>query len=126
MGARSAKKLRSAIRQTLAENQKLILVNANGLRERAIRGCRRAIDDFGVESLLAGAFMTAYAGGALRIIGTSDGVKAALERDGAIRKKRGIIVIEDRHKLERRACECYADIQRHYRRLLPGVLAGPS
>jgi len=51
-------------------------------------------------------------------------VTTALERDGAIRKKRGVIVIEDRRRLEHRACECYADLQRHYQRLLPGVLVG--
>jgi CRP-like cAMP-binding protein len=44
-----------------------------------------------------------------------------LESDGAIRKSRGVIVIADRPKLEREACECYAYLRRHFERVLPGV-----
>jgi CRP-like cAMP-binding protein len=44
-----------------------------------------------------------------------------LEGQGAIRKGRGVIIILDRSKLEHQACECYADLHRHFDRLLPGV-----
>jgi len=45
----------------------------------------------------------------------------ALERAGTITKERGVIEITDRAQLERRACECYSYLLRHYGRVLPGV-----
>ena len=44
-----------------------------------------------------------------------------LEKSGAIVKGRGIIIIVNRKKLERQACECYAYLRRHFERVLPGV-----
>lgn len=44
-----------------------------------------------------------------------------LEKSGAIGKRRGLITILDREKLERQGCECYAYMRRHFDRLLPGV-----
>jgi CRP-like cAMP-binding protein len=44
-----------------------------------------------------------------------------LERAGAIVAGRGIVEIRNRGQLERRACECYGYLHRHYERLLPGV-----
>ena len=44
-----------------------------------------------------------------------------LEKTGAIERSRGMITVMDRGKLERRACECYAYLRRHYDRLLPNV-----
>ncbi len=42
-----------------------------------------------------------------------------LGRDGLIAYRRGRITVLDRAALERRACECYAVVEREYRRLLP-------
>lgn len=44
-----------------------------------------------------------------------------LEKTGCIEKSRGAVTITDRKKLERRACECYGDLRRHFERMLPGV-----
>jgi CRP-like cAMP-binding protein len=44
-----------------------------------------------------------------------------LEQKGAIHRARGTILIVNRRKLERQACECYAYLRRHFERLLPGV-----
>ena len=46
-----------------------------------------------------------------------------LQRDGLIRYRRGRITILDREGLERRACECYAVVQKEYARLLPATTA---
>jgi CRP-like cAMP-binding protein len=48
-------------------------------------------------------------------------VAGVLEKRGAIERRRGVITIQDRSKLERQACECYASLRRHYERMLPGV-----
>lgn len=48
-------------------------------------------------------------------------IMRGLARIGAIRTVRGHIVIMDRETLERRSCECYANLRSHYERLLPGV-----
>ena len=50
-------------------------------------------------------------------------ITTKLQHQGAIEKKRGAIVVADRRKLEHQACECYAHLQQHYNRLLPGVLS---
>jgi len=42
-----------------------------------------------------------------------------LQDAGIIRYSRGHIAVLDRHQLEKRACECYAALQREYDRLLP-------
>jgi CRP-like cAMP-binding protein len=47
----------------------------------------------------------------------------ALQRAGAIRYRRGRIVVLDRPALERRSCECYGVVKREYDRLLPPVTA---
>jgi CRP-like cAMP-binding protein len=55
-----------------------------------------------------------------------EGVTAAalkLQRDGTIRYRRGRIEVLDRSALERHACECYAVVEREYRRLVPLALA---
>lgn len=44
-----------------------------------------------------------------------------LDRAGAITRRRGLVTIADRAKLEARACECYGYLKRHFERLLPGV-----
>jgi CRP-like cAMP-binding protein len=44
---------------------------------------------------------------------------ANLQRAGLIRYRRGHITVLDRPGLEQRTCECYAVVQREYRRLLP-------
>ena len=44
-----------------------------------------------------------------------------LEQSGAIMVGRGFVEIRNRRQLERRACECYGYLRRHYERLLPGV-----
>jgi CRP-like cAMP-binding protein len=42
-----------------------------------------------------------------------------LERDGLITYRRGLITVIDRAGLEKRACECYAVVNRETKRLLP-------
>lgn len=44
-----------------------------------------------------------------------------LERTGAIARRRGMVTIANRAKLESLACECYGYMKRHFERLLPGV-----
>jgi len=51
-------------------------------------------------------------------------VLGKLESDGVIRRSRARITILDRPKIERRACECYAYMRRHFDRMLPGVYPG--
>ncbi len=46
-----------------------------------------------------------------------------LQRAGLIRYARGRIVVLDRERLQRRACECYAVVQKEYARLLPEKVA---
>ena len=48
-------------------------------------------------------------------------IMRGLARSGAIRTGRGQIMIADREQLERRSCECYANLRNHYERILPGV-----
>jgi CRP-like cAMP-binding protein len=43
-----------------------------------------------------------------------------LQQAGLIRYARGHISVLDRHKLEKRSCECYAVVKKEYDRLLPG------
>ena len=81
MGAASAKKLRSAISDTIAENQRLILVKLSGLGQGQ-DSPQPPMDDFGVESLLAGAFMASYADGALRLFGANE-LTEFLNQNGA-------------------------------------------
>jgi DNA-binding MarR family transcriptional regulator len=51
------------------------------------------------------------------------GVLGRLEKGGAIRRSRGVVIVINRRKLEKQACECYAYVQRHFQRLLPKVAA---
>ena len=44
-----------------------------------------------------------------------------LETSGAIETGRGLILIKDRPRLERQACECYAHLREHYDQVLPRV-----
>ncbi len=44
-----------------------------------------------------------------------------LQKSGAIMRGRGTVTIVDRGMLERRSCECYGYLRRHFERLLPGV-----
>ena len=46
-----------------------------------------------------------------------------LQAAGLIHYSRGKITVTDRSKLQARACECYAVVQREYQRLLPNVTA---
>jgi CRP-like cAMP-binding protein len=46
-----------------------------------------------------------------------------LQKAGLIRYQRGHITVLDRHKLEQRACECYAVVKKEYDRLLPATTA---
>lgn len=48
-------------------------------------------------------------------------VVGQLERIGAIKNGRGMIMIADRGILERKACECYSELRRHFEKLLPDV-----
>ena len=48
-------------------------------------------------------------------------VSGRLQQAGLIRARRGAVEIVDREGLERAACECYAAVEGHYRRLLPEV-----
>ena len=82
MGAASAEKLRSSIREVLAENQKLVLLDVSGLGQVEEDG-ERPIDDFGIESILAAAFMTSYAGGVLRVFGASSEIAKVFEQADA-------------------------------------------
>lgn len=50
---------------------------------------------------------------------TVTAVARSLQEKGAIRYRRGVVDIVDRHGLEQIACECYAAIRRNYARLLP-------
>ena len=52
---------------------------------------------------------------------TVTAVARALQADGLIRTGRGRIEIIDRPRLERRACECYGQVEAHFHRLLPEV-----
>jgi CRP-like cAMP-binding protein len=42
-----------------------------------------------------------------------------LQADGIIQTRRGRVEIRDRRKLERRACECHAQVEAHFKKLLP-------
>lgn len=42
-----------------------------------------------------------------------------LQADGVLLTRRGRVEIVDRRKLERRACECYGQVEAHFRRVLP-------
>jgi len=44
-----------------------------------------------------------------------------LQADGIIQTRRGRVEIRDRRKLERRACECYGQVEAHFARLLPEI-----
>ena len=48
-------------------------------------------------------------------------VSRRLQEAGLIRARRGMVEIVDRDGLERAACECYAAVEGHYRRLLPEI-----
>ena len=48
-------------------------------------------------------------------------VSGRLQQAGLIRARRGAVEIIDREGLERAACECYAAVEGHYRRLLPEI-----
>jgi len=52
---------------------------------------------------------------------TVTAVARSLQEDGLIRTGRGRIEIIDRPRLERRACECYSQVEAHFHRLLPEV-----
>jgi CRP-like cAMP-binding protein len=52
-------------------------------------------------------------------------VIGALEKTGAIERRRGMIVVTDRQALEGQSCECYANLRHHYEKLLPGVYPEP-
>jgi CRP-like cAMP-binding protein len=52
---------------------------------------------------------------------TVSAVARALQDQGLIRYRRGSIRILDRTAIERRACECYASVERHFREVLPEV-----
>ena len=52
---------------------------------------------------------------------TVSAVAGSLQDQGLIRYRRGIIRILDREGVERRACECYASVERHFREVLPEV-----
>uniref|UniRef100_B0T045 Putative transcriptional regulator, Crp/Fnr family n=1 Tax=Caulobacter sp. (strain K31) TaxID=366602 RepID=B0T045_CAUSK len=52
---------------------------------------------------------------------TVTAVAKALQDEGLIRNGRGRIEILDRARLERRACECHAQVEAHFQRLLPEV-----
>jgi CRP-like cAMP-binding protein len=48
-------------------------------------------------------------------------IAGELAREGIIERKRGVVKVCSRKKLEARACECYGYLRRHFERLLPGV-----
>jgi CRP-like cAMP-binding protein len=50
---------------------------------------------------------------------TVSGVARVLQERGLISYSRGRLVILDRAAIERCACECYADVQSHFRAMLP-------
>jgi CRP-like cAMP-binding protein len=52
---------------------------------------------------------------------TISAVARALQEQGLIRYRRGTIHILDRREIERRACECYEAVARHFRTVLPEV-----
>jgi CRP-like cAMP-binding protein len=52
---------------------------------------------------------------------TVTAVAKALQDEGMIRNGRGRIDILDRARLERRACECHAQVEAHFLRMLPEV-----
>ena len=52
---------------------------------------------------------------------TVTAVAKALQDEGLIRTGRGRIEILDRPRLERRACECHAQVEAHFQRMLPEV-----
>lgn len=48
----------------------------------------------------------------------------ALQRQGAISYRRGVIQIENRAILEAAACECYETVRQHFDKVLPGLYPG--
>lgn len=54
---------------------------------------------------------------------TVTAVSKRLQDAGLIRYRRGAMEVLDREGLERAACECYAAVENHFRRLLPTVAA---
>jgi CRP-like cAMP-binding protein len=52
---------------------------------------------------------------------TVTAVAKALQDEGLIRTGRGRIEILDQPRLERRACECHAQVEAHFQRMLPEV-----
>lgn len=71
-------------------------------------------DELHVTQEFVGQMLGVHRSYATRVLG-------AFESDGAIKRSRARITILDRPKIERRACECYACMRRHFDRLLPGV-----
>ena len=52
---------------------------------------------------------------------TVSAVARSLQDHGLIRYRRGSIQILDRDQVERRACECYGNVEAHFREVLPEV-----
>lgn len=52
---------------------------------------------------------------------TVNAVARSLQNQGLIAYRRGIIRILSRSGLERASCECYADVERHYKAVLPEI-----
>jgi CRP-like cAMP-binding protein len=52
---------------------------------------------------------------------TVSAVARMLQEQGLIRYRRGSIQILDRAAAEKRSCECYFDVERHFREVLPEV-----
>jgi CRP-like cAMP-binding protein len=52
---------------------------------------------------------------------TVSAVARALQEQGLIRYRRGVMQILDRAAVEQRSCECYESVERHFREVLPEV-----
>ena len=55
---------------------------------------------------------------------TVNAVARALQDEGLITTRRGAIQVIDRAGLKRRACECYASVERHFAQVIGGSGTG--
>jgi CRP-like cAMP-binding protein len=109
--------LMNYVQALLVQNAQTVLCSArHRLEQRLTRLLLLAHDRVEDDAIALTHEFLAMMGGARRA-----GITTALERleqDGAIRRRRGVVEIVDRVRLEHWTCECYRVIAAEYRRLI--------
>lgn len=111
------------VQALLVQNSQTVLCNArHQLDERLARWLLLACDrvDDNVIPLTHDLFFMMLG---VRRAGITNSL-AALERSGAVRRRRGAVEVIDRILLEKRTCECYRIIAAEYRRLIDRRCSG--